>query len=85
MKECPTSYCSHGLMQAQCTQIGKCDWLDLSSGVGTQSYVTDFTQHPRLITNYYYHENADFDCLPCCVISSNDPRVPSKISLNALP
>ena len=83
---CPINYCEGGLMQAQCSPIGPCGsertipfyWFNIV----TQSYETDFPLHPplrRLITNYYHHENANLDCLPCCQLTSFHPKIPSKI------
>ena len=86
-KECPTNYCSQGLMQAQCSPDLQCGsgrmipsfWFDLV----TQSYATDFEQHPRLMTNYYHDKNFNLACLPCCHLSSNHPKIPSEIETKA--
>jgi len=77
---CPSSHCSQGLMQAQCSPNQDCGsgrmlpscWF----GMGTTSYSTIFGDR-RLITNYYHHTNIDVACLPCCALSSNHSKMPT--------
>ena len=81
--QCPSSHCSQGLMQAQCSPNQQCRSLgrQLPScwfAMGTTSYSTDFGMR-QLVTNYYHHTNIDMACLPCCHLSSNHSKMPGKI------
>ena len=80
--QCPISHCSSGHMIALCSQTHQCRsrgeplpsrWFT----IGAVGYSTDLATR-QSVTNYYHHTNIHMDCLPCCIIKSNHPKIPSK-------
>ena len=80
---CPTSYCSQGLMRAQCVRSQSRRLSTCSEGkrlpscwfamIGTRS-----DQYFGHVQQFYHHLNVNVSCLPCCHISSNHSKMPSE-------
>lgn len=96
--QCPNEYCSEGIMVAQCSDtncpsgktLPSC-WFALVKinsydKISTTQYLADrYTKESEKdVTHYLHITNSQMSCLPCCILNSNDERMPRKIFMQTL-
>ena len=83
---CPISYCEEGRINALCVPDQKCtngrSLPNFSRVTGSRYELIDnLTGESQIVHAFQHIHHRNLACLPCCLIESNNPKMPSKIRM----
>ena len=83
---CPISYCEGGVIYQMCVPDQTCTngWsLPNCSRLGGSKYelIDNLTGESQIVHAFQHIHHRNLACLPCCLIESNNPKMPSKIRM----